>query len=643
VKKTSAAFAALCSVVASARAEPPIEAYGQLPSVRALDISPSGNRFAYLAREKGADYFMIAEPGKGVIGGGPTGDIKARSIFFVSDQHAIVIGSETTSTTFFRGKWENSSAFAFDVDKKKFTTLLKGFENLYPGQAGLGRVLARSDDGKSVYMPAYTGAYGQSYIPYSLLKAPLQLSSAVMVSQGTPNTTDWFVDEKGVVLAREDYDSDADEYRVFTGKNSALKKIYQESTALPETSIVGVIPDGSGLALVKSSGGDDFSLISKLGFDGQVSPLPFGRDGESIDNILTDGNRNIIGVAYSGMRPTYEFFDASLTADMTMLAGMYPDDAVSLVGWTENYGTLILYVEGGATAPSFMLFDRTKRQVGKLAQAYAEIGDADINPVLTIEYKARDGLKIPSVLTMPRGSTLGQSLPLIVLPHGGPEAYDAVGFDWMAQFFASRGYLVLQPNFRGSYGFGRAHREAGHGEWGGKMQDDITDGVNLLIKKQWADPNRTCIVGGSYGGYAALAGGAYTPDLYKCVVAIAPVTDLNWMLTLEKRDNGGDSAVYEYWKKLIGDKSNDKAKIEAVSPANTAANFKAPVLLIHGNDDTVVPIGQSIRMESELKKAGKAVTFVKLKGGDHWLSTNETRLETLRELDKFVSATIGPN
>jgi dipeptidyl aminopeptidase/acylaminoacyl peptidase len=245
---------------------------------------------------------------------------------------------------------------------------------------------------------------------------------------------------------------------------------------------------------------------------------------------------------------------------------------------------------------------------------------------------------------VPRGSTLGQTSPLIVIPHGGPEAYDAVGFDWLAQYFASRGYLVLQPNFRGSYGFGRAHREAGHGEWGGKMQDDITDGVNLLIKKQWADPNRVCIIGGSYGGYAALAGGAFTPDLYKCVAAIAPVTDLNWMLTLEKRQSGGDSAVYEYWKKLIGDKSKDKAKIEAISPSNAAANFKAPVLLIHGFDDTVVPIGQSIRMENELKKAGKQVTFIKQKSGDHWLSTSETRLQTLRELDRFVASTIGkPN
>lgn len=640
MKKISAAIAATAACASLASAQPPIEAYGELPTVRALNISPSGARFAYLSRENADDYFMIAEPGKGVIAGGSTGDIKARNIYFANDKYAIVIASETTSTVFFKGKWENSAAFSFDVEKKKFTTLLKGFDLLYEAQGGLGRIVGRVDGEDAVYMPAYVGTYG-SNPEYGLLKARLDLSDATIVSRGKHNTFDWYVDGKGTILAREDYDSDVDEYRIFTGKNGPLTKIYQETTALPETGVVGVHPDGTGLILAKGGDGEEYSSISLLGFDGTVSGSLFNRAGASVDATITDENRVLIGVVYSGLRPTYEFFDPSLTADMEMLTGMYPDDVVGLVGWTKNFQSLVVKIEGGATAPAYFLFDRTKRQIGKLAQSYAAINDGDINPVVTIEYKARDGLKIPSILTLPRGKTLGQTLPLIVIPHGGPEAYDAVGFDWMAQYFASRGYLVLQPNFRGSYGFGHAHRQAGHGEWGGKMQDDITDGVNLLIKKQWADPNRTCIIGGSYGGYAALAGGAYTPDLYKCVIAIAPVSDLNLFLTAEKRESGGDSAVFEYWTRLIGDKKKDKAKIESISPVNAAANFTAPVLLIHGGDDIVVPFLHSSKMENALKAAGKPVTLVRLKKEDHWLSQSETRLQTLRELDKFVAATIG--
>ena len=354
MKKRAALLASVLAVVSSATAKPPIESYGELPSVRALDIAPSGGRFAYLSREKGGDYFMIAEPGKGVIGGGPTGDIKARDIFFATDKFAIVFASETTGSTWFSGKWEASSAFSFDIEKKKFTTLLKGFDQLYPYQGGLGTIVGRAEGEDAVFMPAYIGvcSVGCENPEYGLLKARLNLSSATIESKGTHNTQDWFVDGKGTILARVDYDSDADEYRVFTAKNGAMKKIYQENTALPETSVVGVHPDGSGLILAKSVGDDEYAALSKLGFDGAITGGLFENPTSSIDGVIWGDNRELIGVVYAGMRPTYAFFDQSLTADMATLAGMYPDDAVSLVSWTDDFTKLVVRVEGGATAPA---------------------------------------------------------------------------------------------------------------------------------------------------------------------------------------------------------------------------------------------------------------------------------------------------
>jgi dipeptidyl aminopeptidase/acylaminoacyl peptidase len=281
--------------------------------------------------------------------------------------------------------------------------------------------------------------------------------------------------------------------------------------------------------------------------------------------------------------------------------------------------------------------------MAQIARSYKRIKNEDVGVVTTIEFKARDGRKIPALLTLPPGVDLGPKLPLIVMPHGGPEAYDAVGFDFLAQYFANRGYLVFQPNFRGSAGFGIDHLEAGYGEWGGKMQDDVTDGVELLIRKGWADGDRVCIIGGSYGGYSALAGGAYTPNLYKCVAAIAPVSDVTAMLDEAKRESGGDSARLAYWTMLIGDRKKDRARLDAISPVNAAGSFEAPVLLLHGTDDTVVSYSQSAKMEAALKKAGKRVKLVKLKGEDHWLSLSETRLRTLVELDAFVAETIGRN
>jgi dipeptidyl aminopeptidase/acylaminoacyl peptidase len=329
---------------------------------------------------------------------------------------------------------------------------------------------------------------------------------------------------------------------------------------------------------------------------------------------------------------------------MKAVNNLFPADSVFLVDMSEDLSTWLLKIEGGATAPSYWRFDRKNLQLTKLYESYARISDTDIAPVTAIEYKATDGKIIPSIITHPRGAQLGAApLGLIVMPHGGPEAYDAVSFDWMAQYFASRGYLVFQPNFRGSEGFGASHRDAGRGEWGGKMQDDITDGVNVLIRNRWADPDRVCIIGGSYGGYAALAGGAFSPDLYKCVAAIAPVADLPKFLSYVRDKYGRDDWVNEYWARVIGDRKDDAEKLDAISPVNSAAAFKAPVLLIHGNDDVVVPFDQSNRMEAALKRAGKEVQLVKLKNEDHWLSSSETRLQTLRELDRFVAETIGRN
>ena len=259
--------------------------------------------------------------------------------------------------------------------------------------------------------------------------------------------------------------------------------------------------------------------------------------------------------------------------------------------------------------------------------------------MMDIKYQARDDLQIQAILSAPPNFDAESSdpLPAIILPHGGPASYDRFDFDWMAQYFANRGYMVLQPNFRGSEGFGQAFEDAGRGEWGGKMQDDISDGLNALVSSKLVDPERVCIVGSSYGGYAALAGAVFTPKLYKCVIAIAPVSDLNRMLRDEKRDHGRHHWVLSYWENAMADGDARQNKLRSISPVRFAEDVTAPVLLLHGDDDTIVPLSQSTMMKSALERAGKQVELVKLKGEDHWLSVADTRMQTLREMDRFIS------
>ena len=216
-----------------------------------------------------------------------------------------------------------------------------------------------------------------------------------------------------------------------------------------------------------------------------------------------------------------------------------------------------------------------------------------------------------------------------------PASRDQRDFDWWSQFLASRGYAVLRPQFRGSTGFGEAHRIAGERQWGKRMQDDITDGIKAMVQQNVVDPSRICIVGASYGGYAALAGAAFTPELYVCAVSVGGVADLPMMLGKFKKRSGSDSDSLAYWREHIG--SPYHTDVIAKSPARSAANVRAPILLIHGVDDTVVPIAQAESMFRALQAESKSVSFIRLDGEDHWLSRSATRIRLLQEIETFLA------
>jgi dipeptidyl aminopeptidase/acylaminoacyl peptidase len=229
-----------------------------------------------------------------------------------------------------------------------------------------------------------------------------------------------------------------------------------------------------------------------------------------------------------------------------------------------------------------------------------------------------------------------KGLPLVVFPHGGPYARDTADFDWWAQFMATRGYAVLQPQFRGSWGFGADLYRAGHKQWGRGMQDDITAGVQDLVRKGIADPKRICIVGASYGGYAALAGVAFTPDLYACAVSVNGISDIPQMAGFIRERGGDDSPAYRSWQDLIGNPGDQD--IIAFSPSRAVESIKAPILLIHAANDTRVPPSQSRIFADLLRRKGKDVELIELPGEDHWLSTGQSRLAVLEALDRFLKA-----
>jgi dipeptidyl aminopeptidase/acylaminoacyl peptidase len=242
------------------------------------------------------------------------------------------------------------------------------------------------------------------------------------------------------------------------------------------------------------------------------------------------------------------------------------------------------------------------------------------------------------ILTLPPDRE-AKNLPLVMLPHGGPAAHDLPQFDWLAQAFAVHGYAVFQPNFRGSTQRGAQFLRAGHGQWGRKMQTDISDGLAELVMQGIVDPKRACIVGASYGGYAALAGVTLQSGLYRCAVSYAGIADLGAYRDGEMAASNGNATLGRNLDEELGKRST----LDEVSPIRFVSNVSVPVLLIHGKNDTVVPHSQSDSMARALQRSGKEVQLLSLDGEDHWLSRSKTRTQMLEAAVSFVEKNDPPN
>ena len=338
-----------------------------------------------------------------------------------------------------------------------------------------------------------------------------------------------------------------------------------------------------------------------------------------------------------------EFTDARINAHMRGLRKYFDESANLYVFDASDDGkNFLLYVEGPNEMPAYYYYQTEKKDIQLVGSLRKVLDDLARPKASVLTWKARDDKELTGYVTLPANAGATTRLPLIVYPHGGPESRDHLGYDQWVQYFAARGYAVFQPNFRGSAGFGRAFAESGYGKWGGAMQDDITDGVKALVDKGTADPARVCIVGASYGGYAALAGASLTPDIYKCAVSIAGISDLDDMISWSRRTYGSDSELIKYVHKVMGDPSKDMERIRAVSPALQVSKIKIPILLIHGTEDSIVPIAQSRTMKKALDKAGMKTELIELEKEDHggWEIFNEIRV--LTAIDQFLWKHLGP-
>ncbi len=634
------AVAGLSVVLAPAAraAPPPIEAYGALPSMEQITLSPSGTRYAFIARVGETRRLYVATTDNKPLSITELGDSKVTNVAWAGEDYVLVTSAVTKNLglDFAVSKHELTGVAVLDLTKNSLWGVFIAHHAEVAG-AVFGDFGTAQIDGRWYGFFAgvtYEKDKGGGYLGHTypdLYRVDLATGGIHLVARGSENIRQWLVDPSGRPMARVLYDARSGAWKAQSlgpgGRDLAT----------------GVSPtDAASLELGRKPGA---LLIIKpaanAAYQYQEVALDSGgaADAEGVDKIaalLVDPvTRAWVGQIDRGDDHPTTFYDPALEARWKATVKAFPGYRTAIGAWSADFNRLIVFTDGKDDPGTYWLVDIAKHNAAPLGGPYPGVKPSQVGLARLVDYKAADGLALQGVLTLPPGRE-AKNLPLIVLPHGGPEGHDSAGFDWWAQAFAGRGYAVFQPNFRGSTGYGAAFIAAGYGQWGRKMQTDISDGMQELVRQGVVDPRRACIVGGSYGGYAALAGVTLQQGLYRCAVSVAGVADLSQMLNYERDLAVGPSASERYWKTFMGVTTAWETELKPLSPARLAARADAPILLIHGKEDTTVPVDQSQTMERALRSAGKPVETLYLPGGDHQLSQAQTRIDMLKAAVAFV-------
>lgn len=354
---------------------------------------------------------------------------------------------------------------------------------------------------------------------------------------------------------------------------------------------------------------------------------------------FSDRTDELIATVYVDERTRVYWKNREWQADYEFLKSKFPGREIGIGSGTTDESLMLVSVSSDTEPGESHLFDRKKRQLTFQYRVYEALPREALAPMEAVRYPSSDGLEIPAYLTLPKGVP-AKNLPLVVFPHGGPWARDVWGYDSFAQFLANRGYAVLQPNFRGSTGYGKKFLNAGNKKWGETMQDDLTWGVRYLVGKGIADPKRVGIMGGSYGGYATLAGLAFTPDVYTCGVSIVGPSNL---LTLLETIPPYWEAARTLFHERMGNPATPegKALLERQSPLNSASRIKVPLLVIQGANDPRVKKAESDQIVIALRERKLAVEYLVAPDEGHGFARPINNLATYSQAEKFLATHLG--
>ena len=499
-----------------------------------------------------------------------------------------------------------------------------------------GRVMVRRIEGHTILFVPGLYAGDRTLLPM-LVRFDLDTGRQFVYRQGSEATRGWLVDADGEVVAEQDYGDRSGQWAIKVRRDGRLQVAASGQEPIDHPVLLGFGPKDDTLLVETMEAGDPvWRLMSTK--DGTMSAPMAERKvlGEPIEDRLT---YRMIGGVHVEDDARYVFFDPTFQRRWDATVKAFNDEHVQLESASADFRKIVVRVDGKQFGYQYQLVNFDTGKAEPVGDIYA--GLTEPLEVRRITYAAADGMQIPAYLTLPRGRE-PKNLPLVVLPHGGPELRDTADFDWWSQALAEQGYAVLRPNYRGS-SLSQRFVTAGYGEWGRKMQTDLSDGVRYLAKEGIADPGRVCIVGGSYGGYAALAGVTLEHGVYRCAVSVAGPADLKLLLNwVNDNHMSGKNLDQRYWDRFIGVTGPSDPALSQISPIAHVDAVNVPILLIHGRDDTVVPFEQSEVMFKALRRSQKSVDLVVLNHEDHWLSRGETRLQMLQSTVAFLRGNNPP-
>ncbi len=398
-------------------------------------------------------------------------------------------------------------------------------------------------------------------------------------------------------------------------------------------------PDGNHVFGNYSTKGGPFALV-KADLTLAKREVLAQDDFNSIDNVVWDSKWQPLAVEFKGARPRVTYLnpaspDTKLHRD---LRKGFADQNVTFVDHSADGNISLVYIYSDRNPGEWAVMDRKKNSFARLLQRNSAINPKDMAERHYIRFKASDGLELDGYLTVPTGVSDPKNLPMVLVPHGGPHSVsDSWGFDPDAQFLATRGYLVLQVNYRGSNGRGYSFRESGYRQWGKRIQEDLIDGTRWAVTKGYADPKRICVYGASFGGYSALMLASKMPESIKCAAGLSGLYDLRSMAN--KSDVSRSFLGRAEIARFVG---GDDDELLANSPLALAGSIKAPVFLAHGQKDERTPLGQAEAMKKALEKAGNKPIWMSVPKEGHGFYVEKNVIAFYTQLEEFLAANIGP-